>query len=827
MKKTTFLIPLLMLFGTVSSWGVDIVTTTVDDYYSALTSGGVYLIQGAGSGNRGYYVVGGETSGYAKHTTSPYSDAYALFQFVSSDTEGQYYIYCVGAQKYLSYVDTSEGNMKVQLVDNATDSNTSWQILDDEGGTSGVIDIVPGSTDTSGSSYISWNIHGGVSQTEYIGLYSNTDGNSKWALEACSADNARNVAILSANTVLNTRGVGYPTTDSEAYTTLAAAISTASSYATDAVTADHVKTLDEAVTTYKAATEGIQMPEDGKAYTFTNVSYETGTKWYLNYTDGEYTPTQLTDGATIPISAYFICRVVDGGYVFVNNDGVYLKYLDSLSSTGTTAYDATSNLIHVEKLVHGDNVTPENEDLFGYTAIYASKNGSARYITIRAAGTYPGLDGVYFSVNSNGVRLSSAFLIEEVSYPNNVTLAPVDNVAEASNLGTFSAPFATLIPSGVSAYFAKESPTADAEVTLTRIKSGIVPANQGVILASDGTVTSARMLPVTSESTDEATAEIADNQLGNSAGASHTIEETDNAYVLAAPNSARYVKLYVERNASNTQGCFFGFSKLTLGNSEDDTQYVTLTFNRETPSSTTSDVTVTATTAVDSEGVAASLSEFVIKNSSGTEVTAGYLVNGNLSTQANAAGILCPNQNIGSGNTASFTFLLEGIPAGYSFDEASITTHGINSSGGAQNTSNTARYFDITISQGTSAEDMEVFTFFENKDICTSATSSWESTSYNYKDFSETASTPVTINGTAGFYTATVGSTLAMNKAYLVMSSTSNAIKMAFDNGEVTGIDEVKVSEQSDGMIRDLSGRIVKHAAKGIYIVNGKKLYVK
>ena len=51
-----------------------------------------------------------------------------------------------------------------------------------------------------------------------------------------------------------------------------------------------------------------------------------------------------------------------------------------------------------------------------------------------------------------------------------------------------------------------------------------------------------------------------------------------------------------------------------------------------------------------------------------------------------------------------------------------------------------------------------------------------------------------------------------------------------FGNGEnegTTGLENVKVEIVNDNVYYDLSGRRVENPAKGIYIQNGKKVYVK
>ena len=77
------------------------------------------------------------------------------------------------------------------------------------------------------------------------------------------------------------------------------------------------------------------------------------------------------------------------------------------------------------------------------------------------------------------------------------------------------------------------------------------------------------------------------------------------------------------------------------------------------------------------------------------------------------------------------------------------------------------------------------------------------------------------------FYPAITGTTLAMNKAYLSVSSTSPALKLDFGNTQ-TGLPETVVTLDSKAPMYDLQGRRVFQPAKGSLIIqNGKKLIVK
>ncbi|MCQ2257332.1 MAG: discoidin domain-containing protein [Bacteroidaceae bacterium] len=80
--------------------------------------------------------------------------------------------------------------------------------------------------------------------------------------------------------------------------------------------------------------------------------------------------------------------------------------------------------------------------------------------------------------------------------------------------------------------------------------------------------------------------------------------------------------------------------------------------------------------------------------------------------------------------------------------------------------------------------------------------------------------------GYIGFWGWT-GKKIPAWKAYLELewNSESKGYRMEFD--EMTGIEDVVESQKASDVMYDLSGRKVSNPANGIYIMNGKKIYVK
>lgn len=360
-------------------------------------------------------------------------------------------------------------------------------------------------------------------------------------------ESAFTVLLQEAEAVLASKRIGYPIESSQAYKDFSSAVATAKSV-TKSTVSDYT-TLKAAVSAFKLSSDNVRMPEDGKAYTITAVS-KAGVKSYMDYAASGYTlkKTDAADNSSYPETAKFVChKVEDGKYVFVNNDGKFLtykgkynsavngnkgytdgytkveySYTDKANASQTTSF--YPQLFTLSKLANGSNASGVDDAYLCLLSQRANNDNAANdvYYVIKSNSNFDAGSAPYFNDT-----YSSAFLFEEVSYPNTVTFNAVSDVEGVSNLATFSAPFATVVPEGVTAYYVS---TADnTKATMKAIEAGkAIPANAGVILTST-TGTEATMIPATTETA----ADLTGNKLGNSAGADKKIAEGDNAYILA------------------------------------------------------------------------------------------------------------------------------------------------------------------------------------------------------------------------------------------------------------------------------------------------------
>ena len=354
-------------------------------------------------------------------------------------------------------------------------------------------------------------------------------------------ESAFTVLLQEAEAVLASKRIGYPIKSSQAYKDFSSAVATAKSVKTSTVS-DYT-TLKAAVSAFKLSSDNVRMPEDGKAYTITAVS-KAGVKSYMDYAASGYTlkKTDAADNSSYPETAKFVChKVEDGKYVFVNNDGKFLTYKGLRNAAVNDNKGYTDGYVNIEYTV-GTTAVSFNPQIFTLTKVTAAGVADA-YMNLQSKrgnidkGNYAAPNDVYYTIENSTAynayssqllndTYSTAFLFEETTYPNTVTFNTVSDVEGVSNLATFSAPFATVVPEGVTAYYVS---TADnSKATMKAITGEAIPANEGVILTSQSG-DAVTMVPAT----DETLATITDNKLGNSAGADKKIASGDKAYILA------------------------------------------------------------------------------------------------------------------------------------------------------------------------------------------------------------------------------------------------------------------------------------------------------
>ncbi|MGN1259681.1 MAG: hypothetical protein ACI4UC_01090, partial [Alloprevotella sp.] len=461
-------------------------------------------------------------------------------------------LYSVAAGKFVEYSDAaSVGGQNVRgMVFNAEPTVKSKVTLT-SGSTSGTSGFVIKYADLSGwqLNVTNWNHY----SSSGIKIFTNSDvdAGSVMVIKAVNTEadlsDALSKILLLENPSITIESLltsaaehlalagkpGYPTTTSAAYTSLKEKAEAAS---------PNAYKIYNAINAFETETD-VAMPQDGKAYTFT-FKHMNGTRTYL-YWNGSKVTSDVLGSEGLPETAKFICRTVtDGGstkYMFVNNAGKYLVWWGGSSDGAyeenngfTPAYDSGKNLFQIIKFTNSGNTNVEctNEELFGCVGLKGTRDGSDApfFILKNTAGDAVASSVAYVdkTTTNSGYR-TTAVMIEEATYPNNVTFKATDIANEADGyyaLATFSAPFATVIPEGVTAYIATQEYGNGDIINIDQVSGSALPAGEGFILSgtADATVT---MVPATNE----AQVSTAGTLLLGSAGATATLSTT-NDYVL-------------------------------------------------------------------------------------------------------------------------------------------------------------------------------------------------------------------------------------------------------------------------------------------------------
>ena len=332
-------------------------------------------------------------------------------------------------------------------------------------------------------------------------------------------------------------------------------------------------------------------PQDGKAYRI-KARYNSTTPEFRYLYQGS-TRLSLSSTTKTNNSDIIICRVnTDGTYSFVTNSGKWLVYYaDGKNGAGGTTnglaasyelgeYDATWNLsVNVAPTNTGLTTTGEKQlNLYGTVRMQGrNTTDNGNYYLMAGETTsneaqdknfHNGEATVTYFTNTR----SSFFVFEEVTdYPNKPTMTACDNIESDKKIATFSAPFPTIVPTGLSAYIISSKSTQKAHMEAIATSGQVIPANTGVLLFGETAESTVTMKPATTEGTGNSFTST--NLLAHSAGASRTISASDNAYILASGTSgiAFYTctsgmlamnKSYLQISGGSTNGKAF---TLTLG----------------------------------------------------------------------------------------------------------------------------------------------------------------------------------------------------------------------------------------------------------------------
>lgn len=493
MNKKYFLLitALLVLMG-----GVKVAAQVTDA--SNLTNAKAYTIKSAGRGYLYYNPSGSTTTLYSTYmvnaapTTSEANNQFAFLRGLNT-TSGQYYLYSVGAQKFVKFSDTKTEGNPVQTVRGMVFSDTptnDCKITLTAGTASGKSGFVIKYANLSGwqVNITDWNDY----DSKGIKVFTNTDVDAGSVMVITEAATSYSGFAEAMKKIYDFEGinniktncatkVGYPTTSTTAYTNFVSA------YENGTLASSHLTALYN-------STE-VNKPVDGHAYTFT-FKHMDGKRTYLYWNGNKITSAILNSGSTLPATAIFVCHQVGNKYMFVNpSSGNYLVWWGGAddgayeSNNGfTEAYASTKNLFEVNKITNGGNVQATNEELFGCVGLKGTRStGDNPYFILKntAGGAVASSAAYVDKTTTNANYRTCAVMIEEVEYYNKLKFQ-TPSTADGNDYASIFLPYAATVPAGATAYYGTLI-NENSRLHLTPIEGTTIHKNTAVVLLAPST----------------------------------------------------------------------------------------------------------------------------------------------------------------------------------------------------------------------------------------------------------------------------------------------------------------------------------------------------
>lgn len=541
------------------------------------TSTVAYRIQGS----RGYLfsLSTDRTKLYSNYNTSSYAGTTIPklgsndedFNFVlipSTLRDGGYYLYNVGAQKFIERNTTSTSE-QLALSETPNSESFIWTITKDKF-TQGTADGVNRYDGTFNFAIVNDTYYLTLSDASIAGVktYATSDAGSRFNLIIATTGGDYTTATqkvtayeqsaikdkiqtfqqnVKSKLETNIGKMGYPTqTAWDAFTQ----------------TMSNATSMSQAQTALNTllSRDNLTMPEDGKAYYIRPVNKGTAvsdrSKNRLYCDNGSL---EIGVGETDNNSAIFYAhKTADFKYIFTNNAGKYLTFkADTKNINGVyNGFADEYNNYYVFNLfpmqsfsgVSGDFITSSNPTtgcldeagLFLLQGAMTTGRDDNHYLMANTSdkkfhnGT---TTQIYYTSNNN----TCAFAFEEAPQLNKfkTRALTVDDVT--ANIATYSSPFPVVLPKEVDAYIAV---SAGETIVLKKI-TGALPKNTGVILSAE----EAKDYIPTACTTEEVASIDAGNKLVASTG--NAIDASTQAYVLAK-TSATDNKAVFKILSSNT-----------------------------------------------------------------------------------------------------------------------------------------------------------------------------------------------------------------------------------------------------------------------------------
>lgn len=522
------------------------------------TSTVAYRIQGS----RGYIfsLSTDRTKLYSNYYKSSYKDTTIPelgssdedFNFVlipSTLRDGGYYLYNVGAQKFIERNTTSESE-QLALSETPNSESFIWTITKDVHTQTSAEDVNRYSG-TFNFSIVNDTYYLTLSNASIAGVktYATPDAGSRFNLIIATTSGNYTTAVQKVTTYEQSAiGEKIQTFQQNVESKLKANIGKMG-YPTQTAWDAFTQTMSNATSMSQAqaalntllSRANLTMPEDGKAYYIRPVN-RAATNRSKNRLYCDNGSLEIGVGETDNNSAIFYAhKTADFKYIFTNNAGKYLTFkADTKNINGVSnGFADEYNDYYVFTLfpmqsfngVSGDFITSSNPTtgcldeagLFLLQGAMTTGRDDNHYLMANTNDKkfHNGTTAqIYYTSNNN----TCAFAFEEAPQLNKIktTALTVDDVT--ANIATYSSPFPVVLPKEVDAYIA----VSTGETIVLKKITGALPKNTGVILSAEEATK--EYIP-TACTTEEVASIDANNKLVASTGTA--IDASTQAYVLA------------------------------------------------------------------------------------------------------------------------------------------------------------------------------------------------------------------------------------------------------------------------------------------------------
>ncbi len=501
----------------------------------------------------GYYVYANTSNNTLTGTQQ--KDTYHMWTFVK--VEGQDNAYKLYNERTGLYAKALPGNDNV-AIDLSADPEEAHTYTVEPSTYVGYIRLCGG---TSGGDKAYMHMAGG----HKVVRWDATNGASQFKPTSVEIETYAVSLLATANAAIAKQGVGTPAEGADVRTALSGAIATT----TAPYSITGIGPLEDALSSYLNSADVVK-PEPGKAYRLKNVKYDATTPTYRKVymsVDGKALEVGDVDHGSAEV---FVCaKDANNRFAFFN-----MRHGSALCSKGEVggynAHIAAFELISMHGNTSGTQAgtAPYGSFFLKTPHRNADGTGDPTSLIVNSSDEFANDNATAPLYNTAGSNIYELEEVTETAYNRHkITFTKLND--EEHYVATYSAPYPTVLPEGVSAFTVLATGNGVAQTISLEGDGTAIPANIGVLLAATEPIEPQYMAPATGETALTVSGE---NLLTGTMGASVVL---NNVYILA--NAASGVGFYNVKNGSSL-GAFRAYLNVPVTN---DARALRLSFGDE------------------------------------------------------------------------------------------------------------------------------------------------------------------------------------------------------------------------------------------------------